>query len=102
MKDVALSVRRPAALIGLGLLEAVPGEAIEKIAEENGGEVSRVGDAVGRFGWKASQPTVRATANSTVNGAGRITAEKKPGRDRCKALDRGTKRPQIESNDQFI
>ena len=60
MKDVALSVRRPAALIGLGLLEAVPGEAIEKIAEENGGEVSRVGDAVGRFGWKASQPTVRA------------------------------------------
>lgn len=73
--QVALSVRRPAALIGLGLLEAVPNEAIEALAAANGGEVSRVGESIGRFGWKASQPTVRdQIRDALVNDMGVTTA----------------------------
>ena len=67
------SPRLAPALIGLGLLEAVPDTeilAFEDPDDRNGdgisGRASRVGPvvngarAIGRFGWKAGHPTVRA------------------------------------------
>ncbi len=69
----ARGLRTPPSLIGLGLLEAVPEDEILAWADPddvNGDGVSgrpnRVRDpvtgqlALGRFGWKATQPTVRS------------------------------------------
>lgn len=69
---VLISVRMPPAVRGLGALEAVPEDAIQALADptdENrdgiSGRPNRVVDIVtgretlGRFGWKAGQPTLR-------------------------------------------
>ena len=69
--ETLLSPRVAPAMIGLGLLEAVPAEALMDLADpEDGdgdgvsGRPNRVWDKVrqqtvlGRFGWKANQPTV--------------------------------------------
>lgn len=42
-------------LIGLGLLEAVAPSTIEKLAQDSGGKIPD-----GRFGWKATEPTIRS------------------------------------------
>jgi CxxC motif-containing protein (DUF1111 family) len=68
--DVMLSMRVAPAMVGLGLLEAVPEDALVAIAEQQrkqgisgrpnyvwDGEAGRM--AVGRFGWKAGQPNLR-------------------------------------------
>ncbi len=65
-KDTLFSVRVAPQLAGLGLLEAVPEasllatEGTAKIGQPN--RVDAVGEAkraLGRFGWKAGQPTLR-------------------------------------------
>jgi len=69
--DTRLSLRLPPSLIGLGLLEAIPEADILALADPddtNGdgvsGRPSQVRDprtgarALGRFGWKASQPSL--------------------------------------------
>jgi CxxC motif-containing protein (DUF1111 family) len=53
--DLALSVRKPQALIGLGLLNAIDDSTIKKLARESEGEVNMVNGKIGRFGWKATQ-----------------------------------------------
>jgi CxxC motif-containing protein (DUF1111 family) len=56
-----LSPRRTPALIGMGLLGAVTDEQILKLANSSKGRPNLLANnAIGRFGWKASQPTVRA------------------------------------------
>lgn len=80
-----ISLRIPPTLVGLGLLEAVPDAALESLADPDdrdgdgiSGRVQRIplgagaGDAgsrgagatvpvqVGRFGWKAGEPTIEA------------------------------------------
>lgn len=70
--ELRISVRLAPAVIGLGLLEAIPTETMEKLADPEdrnkdgiSGRVNKVWDAasgkatVGRFGWKAEQPSVR-------------------------------------------
>ena len=64
--DVHLSPRTPPALIGLGLLEAVPVALIEKIGQLNGGTPNKVNGALGRFGWKADQPTVTSQIRTAL------------------------------------
>ncbi len=69
--DTLLSPRVAPAMIGLGLLEAVPAEALLGLADPDdtdgdgiSGRPNRVWDKVwrqtvlGRFGWKANQPNV--------------------------------------------
>ena len=69
-KDVMISPRVAPAMVGLGLLEAVPEEAILAIAGEQeklgvSGRPNYVWDyensrtVLGRFGWKANQPNLR-------------------------------------------
>jgi CxxC motif-containing protein (DUF1111 family) len=70
-KDLLVSPRLAPAVVGMGLLEAIPEAAIlaradEADADRDGisGRPNRVRDArsgrtaLGRFGWKANQPTV--------------------------------------------
>lgn len=64
-------VRRPQALYGLGLLEAIPTEAVLRQADPAdrdrdgvSGRLVRIDGAYGRFGWRASSPTVAAFVRS--------------------------------------
>jgi CxxC motif-containing protein (DUF1111 family) len=66
--EAALSLRLPPSLIGLGLLEAVTEAMIVELADPDdddrdgiSGRAARLSaNALGRFGWKASQPSLRA------------------------------------------
>lgn len=110
---VQISVRMPPGLLGMGLLEAIPDAALTALADPedaNGDGISgrpnlvpdlRTGlPAVGRFGWKASQPTLEqqnATAFAEDMG---ITSELlpshacMPGQKECLAASHGG-RPEV-------
>jgi CxxC motif-containing protein (DUF1111 family) len=77
--EVMTSVRVAPAMVGLGLLEAVPEESILQIAatqEKRGvsGRPNRVWDVetetviLGRFGWKANQPNLRQQIAAAFHG----------------------------------
>jgi len=85
--EVRLSARVAPPLVGLGLLERIPSAAIEALADPddrdaNGisGRVNRVRDAasgassLGRFGWKAGQPSVRQQVAAAFHGDLGITS----------------------------
>jgi CxxC motif-containing protein (DUF1111 family) len=70
--SILLSPRVAQVMIGVGLLDTIPDKAIEALADPDdrdgdgvSGRMNRVWDAsrkaaaIGRFGWKAEQPTVR-------------------------------------------
>lgn len=83
--DVQVSPRIAPAMIGLGLLEAVPEASILEIAEAQPakgvtGRPNRVwdqeneGHLLGRFGWKANQPNIRQqTAAAFLGDIGATT-----------------------------
>lgn len=79
--NVAVSPLVSPAVIGLGLLEAVPEKTFRQLAQEDqhrhdgvSGKLNLVWDvaakrlAVGRFGWKAEQPSVRQQCVTAFNG----------------------------------
>lgn len=74
------SVRLAPPVYGLGLLEAVPEEAILALAAANGGRANRVWDvergapAIGRFGLKANQPSLRQQNAGALAGDIGITS----------------------------
>jgi CxxC motif-containing protein (DUF1111 family) len=85
--EVRLSPRVAPPLVGMGLLERIPEAAIEALADpgdrdRNGisGRANRVFDAarrtdtLGRFGWKAGQPTVRQQVAAAFRGDLGITS----------------------------
>ncbi len=83
--DTLVSPRVSMQLVGMGLLEAVRAEDLEAQADPDdtdgdgvSGRVARVGPEVGRFGWKASQPTVRAQVAAAFAGDLGITSELHP------------------------
>lgn len=90
--DVMISPRVAPALIGMGLLEALPEEIIHALADPEdrdgdgiSGRVNLVWDKtaakmlVGRFGWKAEQPTVlQQTATAFLEDMG-LTSRLMPG-----------------------
>jgi CxxC motif-containing protein (DUF1111 family) len=83
-KEVLISLRLPPPVYGLGLLEAVPDEKIQQLAdpEDNNkdgisGRPNQVWNAqvkamtLGKFGWKAGNPTLKQqTAAAYVNDMG--------------------------------
>jgi CxxC motif-containing protein (DUF1111 family) len=80
------SVRNAQALVGLGLLEVVPEETLLTIAERQlaegmRGRPNRVWDAVngrmalGRFGWKANQPSLKQQIAAAAIGDMGVTSE---------------------------
>ncbi len=87
-KDVQTSVRVAPVMIGLGLLEAIPEADILKQADPDdqnsdgiSGRPNRVWDVLnqktvlGRFGWKANQPTVRQQSEAAFRGDLGITTK---------------------------
>ena len=63
-----ISLRNAPPVAGLGLLARVPEQALREIAAQNGGRLNHVWDrsanrrVVGRFGWKANQPSLAQQA----------------------------------------
>jgi CxxC motif-containing protein (DUF1111 family) len=85
---LAISPRVAPAMIGLGLLEAIPEARLAELADPDdadgdgiSGRMNRVWDAalqeiaVGRFGWKAEQPTVRQQSAGAFLGDMGLTTE---------------------------
>ena len=79
--NTAVSPLIAPAVIGLGLLEAIPVETLADLAQQNQkrtdairGKLNRVWDeaagqmSVGRFGWKAEQPSVAQQCAAAFNG----------------------------------
>ena len=96
--DVMVSPRTAPAMIGLGLLEAIPQEAILGLADPDdadgdgiSGQANLVWDikqgqpTIGRFGWKANQPTVLQQAAGAFLGDIGITSALFPG-ENCPSL----------------
>ena len=83
--DIMVSPRIAPAMVGMGLLEAVPEEAILRIAKRQAklgmaGKPNYVWDVeneqtvLGRFGWKANQPNLRQqTAAAFLGDIGATT-----------------------------
>lgn len=78
---IAISPLVSPAVIGLGLLEAIPEETLRRMADDKdrnedgiSGRVNMVWDAAsqrhvpGRFGWKAEQPSVRQQVAAAFQG----------------------------------
>jgi CxxC motif-containing protein (DUF1111 family) len=84
-RDTMISPRIAPAVVGMGLLEAVPEETILELAKQEeklgvGGKPNYVWDyeadrtALGRFGWKANQPSLRQqTAAAFLGDIGATT-----------------------------
>lgn len=75
--DLLISPRVAPAVIGMGLLEAIPNERLEALADPEdadgdgiSGKVQRMspGAQPGRFGWKAEEPTVAAQVAGALQG----------------------------------
>lgn len=81
-----VSPRASMQLVGMGLLEAIPSAELEDEADPDdtdadgvSGRVARIGGGeIGRFGWKASQPTVRDQVAAAFAGDLGITSELHP------------------------
>ncbi len=79
-KEVMVSPRAAQAMVGLGLLEAVPEETILALAKDQekqgivSGKPNYVWDmesektVLGRFGWKANQPSIRQQVAAAFHG----------------------------------
>ena len=83
--DVMFSLRNTQALFGLGFLEAVPQASLQAIAQHQktlglNGRINYVRDdihgsqAVGRFGWKAAQPSIRQQTATAFLGDMGVTS----------------------------
>jgi CxxC motif-containing protein (DUF1111 family) len=74
--DLLLSPRVAPSLIGLGLLEAVPEERLRALADPDDRDRDGISGrpALGRFGWKASQPTVALQNAAAFRGDLGITS----------------------------
>lgn len=92
---IAISPRVGPAVIGLGLLEAIPESAIlagVKTSDPDGvrghpnhvWDAARGANAIGRFGWKANVPTVRMQSAGALVGDMGITSTMFPA-DACTA-----------------
>ena len=87
-KEVARSPRVANQMIGLGLLEAIPNETLldaadpdDKDGDDISGRVNEVWDVqeermgVGRFGWKAGQPSILQQAAAAFSADIGITTD---------------------------
>jgi len=93
--DLLMSPRVAQGMVGLGLLEAVPDATLLDMADPDdadgdgiSGRVNRVwdgaraGTSIGRFGWKANQPSVRQQVAGAAAGDIGITSTVAPA-DSC-------------------
>jgi CxxC motif-containing protein (DUF1111 family) len=92
--ELRFSPRVAPSIFGLGLLEAIPEETLQAIADPEdadgdgiSGRINLVFDvasgapAIGRFGWKANQPSLRQQTAGAFNGDIGITSRLFPRED---------------------
>lgn len=106
---VMISPRVAPQMIGLGLLEAIPRERLEALADPDDADGDGIsgrlaalpGGQIGRFGWKGEQPTVREqSAGALLGDIGLTTTlhpaqECSPGQTACaEALEGGA--PEVD------
>ena len=104
--DTRLSLRIAPAVIGAGLLEAVPDSLLVALADPDdadhdgiSGRVSRPGRSAsgagpaGRFGWKATQPTVAGQVGTALNDDMGITSPYRPSTELTSVQGAARKRP---------
>jgi CxxC motif-containing protein (DUF1111 family) len=108
-----VSVRVAPALVGLGLLEAVPEATILGLADPDdadhdgiSGRANMVRDAsgvqrLGRFGWKATQPTLRAQAAAAFANDMGLTSAELPG-DLLDAVDAYLRGLAVPPRDNYL
>jgi CxxC motif-containing protein (DUF1111 family) len=97
--DLKISPRVAPAMIGLGLLEAIPENRLVELADPDdrdgdgiSGRVNQVWDEsaqatrAGRFGWKAEQPSVRQQAAGAFIGDLGITSSVFPSQE-CSSVE---------------
>jgi CxxC motif-containing protein (DUF1111 family) len=85
-KDLMISPRVAPAMIGLGLLQAVPDETLVALSDPLDGDGDGISgrpnevwdsalskNAIGRFGWKANQPNLKQQNSSAASGDMGIT-----------------------------
>lgn len=70
--NLAISIRKPPALIGLGLLNAIPEATLKTLALHSQGEWR------GRFGWKGQQLTLRDQITAALNFDMGVTSKQRP------------------------
>jgi len=108
--DTLISPRVAPPMIGLGLIQAIHPGDLEALADPDdldgdgiSGKISQVRDphtgtlVPGRFGWKASNPTIRAQTAGAFSGDIGISTPDKPGdygdctdaQEACRALPHG-------------
>ncbi len=117
LEDVLTSPRVAPAVIGLGLLEAVPESTLEALADPDdadgdgiSGRINRLTDhagepAVGRFGWKANVATLREQSAAAAVGDIGITTSLFPDQN-CPAAQAdcagALHQPDPEMSDSFL
>ncbi|AKJ07135.1 CxxC motif-containing protein (DUF1111 family) [Archangium gephyra] len=92
--ELMMSPRVAPVMVGLGLLEAIPDAALEALADPDdrdgdgiSGRINHVWDVehgetrVGRFGWKANQPSLRQQNAGAFRGDIGITSDLFPAED---------------------
>jgi CxxC motif-containing protein (DUF1111 family) len=112
--DLLVSPRVAPAVFGLGLLEAVPEGVVRSLADDGdrdrdgiSGRTNQVWDValdryvMGRFGWKASAPTLRQQTAGAYNGDMGITSSLFPG-EPCEGYRLGCERHAAEVSDAEI
>ncbi len=121
--DTMISPRVAPQMIGLGLLEAIPEDALLARADPDdadgdgiSGRPNRVTDpetgrqVMGRFGWKAGQPSVRQqSAEAFANDIGLSSSLRDapfgdctPAQDRCRAAPHGADGDTAEVDDTLF
>ncbi|HYX38249.1 MAG TPA: di-heme oxidoredictase family protein [Oligoflexus sp.] len=75
LDNLAFSIRKPPALIGMGLLNAIPETTLKALARQSQGERR------GRFGWKGQQATLREQIVAALNFDIGVTTTEKPSLD---------------------
>lgn len=119
--DTMLSARVAPPMIGLGLLESIPDETLQAWSDEAdqdndgiSGKVNKVWDvqkqdfAIGRFGWKAGQPTLMQQNAAAFNGDVGLTTRLFPNENctsaqtLCDELPNGGKHEVSDNILQFV
>ena len=117
-KDVMISPRVAPQVIGLGLLEAVPEEALDALSDPDdkdgdgiSGRPNRVPDpltgstVIGRFGWKANEPNLAAQNAGAAFGDIGLTNPLHP-QENCLASQAAClaakKAPEIDLSQKFL
>jgi len=86
---LGLSARRPLAMIGLGLLEAIPDSTLRDLSAQNKGTLRTFNGKVGRFGWKADKVSLVDQISEALRSDMGVTSSQRPELDCARPCQSG-------------